>query len=71
MTKIYHINLCDIVTVLFPALNVSTKTKVVKTVYDVLIDRYESITIGAVQAYLSVTLTASQEKGSRKGRGDF
>ena len=66
MTRIYHINLCDIVTVLFPALNVSTKAKVVKTVYDVLLDRYESITIGAVQAYLSAALAASQEKAVEK-----
>ena len=66
MTRIYHINLCDTVTVLFPALNVSTKAKVVKTVYDVLLDRYESITIGAVQAYLSAALAASQEKAVEK-----
>lgn len=37
MTRIYHINLCDTVTVLFPLLNVSTKAKVVKTVYNVLL----------------------------------
>ena len=66
MTRIYHINLCDTVTVLFPALNVSTKAKVVKTVYDVLLDRYENITIGAVQAYLSAALAASQEKAVEK-----
>ena len=66
MTRIYHINLCDTVTVLFPALNVSTKAKVVKTVYDVLLERYESITIGAVQAYLSAALAASQEKAVEK-----
>ena len=51
MTRIYHINLCDTVTVLFLLLNVSTKAKVVKTVYNVLLDRYDSITIGAVQSY--------------------
>lgn len=66
MTRIYHINLCDTVTVLFPALNVSTKAKVVKTVWNVLLDRYESITIGAVQTYLSAALAASQEKAVEK-----
>ena len=66
MTRIYHINLCDTVTVVFPALRVSTKAKVVKTVYDVLLDRYDSITIGAVQSYLSATLAASQEKAVEK-----
>ena len=66
LTRIYHINLCDTVTVIFPQLNVSTKAKVVKTVYDVLLDRYESITIGAVQSYLSATLADSQEKAVEK-----
>ena len=46
--------------------NVSTKAKVVKTVYNVLLDRYDSITIGAVQSYLSATLAASQEKAVEK-----
>ncbi|MBR3203866.1 MAG: hypothetical protein IKF60_09790, partial [Solobacterium sp.] len=55
-------NLCDTVKVVFPALNVSTKAKVVKTVWNVLLDRYDSITIGAVQGRLSATLQASQEK---------
>ncbi|MBR3202759.1 MAG: phage tail protein [Solobacterium sp.] len=62
LTRIEHINLCDTVKVVFPALNVSTKAKVVKTVWNVLLDRYDSITIGAVQGRLSATLQASQEK---------
>ena len=66
ITKREHINLCDTVTVIFPALNVSTKAKVVKTVWDVLLDRYDSITIGAVQGRLSATLQASQEKAVEK-----
>ena len=62
LTRIEHINLCDTVKVVFPALNVSTKAKVVKTVWNVLLDRYDSITIGAVQGRLSAALQASQEK---------
>jgi len=62
LTRIEHINLCDTITVQFPVLNVSTKAKVVKTVWNVLLDRYDSITIGAVQSRLSATLQASQEK---------
>ena len=61
LTHIEHINLCDTVKVVFPALGVSTKAKVVKTVWNVLLDRYDSITIGAVQGRLSATLQASQE----------
>lgn len=67
MTRIYHINLCDTVTVLFPLLNVSTKAKVVKTVYNVLLDRYDSITIGAVQSYLSATLEQISEELQARG----
>ena len=66
LTHIEHINLCDTVKVIFPALDVSTKAKVVKTVWDVLLDRYESITIGAVQGRLSATLQASQEAAVEK-----
>ena len=66
LTRIEHINLCDTVKVVFPALNVSTKAKVVKTVWNVLLDRYDSITIGAVQGRLSAALQASQEKAVEK-----
>ena len=62
LTKIEHINLCDTVTVTFPKLNVSTKAKVVKTVWDVLLDRYESITIGVIGGRLSATLQSQQEQ---------
>ena len=61
LTNIEHINLCDTVKVMCPALSVSTRAKVVKTVWNVLLDRYDSITIGAVQGRLSATLQASQE----------
>ena len=66
LTKIEHINLCDTVQVVFPALDVSTKAKVVKTVWNVLLDRYDSITIGAVPGRLSATLQASQEAAVEK-----
>lgn len=43
------IRLCDTVTVSYEKLGVSAKTKVVKTVYDVLHDRYESIEVGTIR----------------------
>ena len=61
LTHIEHINLCDTVKVIFPALDVSTKAKVVKTVWNVLLDRYDSITIGAVQSRLSATIQEFQQ----------
>ena len=66
LTKKEHINLCDTVKVEFPVLSVSTKAKVVKTVWNVLLDRYDSITIGAIGGRLSATLEASQEAAIEK-----
>ena len=62
LTKIDHINLCDIVTVVFPLLNVSTKAKVVKTEWDVLKDKYKSITIGEIGGRLSSSIQESENK---------
>jgi len=51
-----QVGLCDVVTVLFPALNVKARAKVVKTVYNTLLERYESITLGTVKKNLSDTV---------------
>lgn len=55
-----QVNLCDTVTVLFPALGVSTKAKVVKTTYDVLLDRYESIEVGSARTNIADTIATMQ-----------
>ena len=41
-----RVSLCDVVTVKYPALGVNMKTKVIKTVYNALTEKYESITLG-------------------------
>lgn len=41
-----RVNLCDTVHIEFPLLHVSASAKVIKTVWDVLKDRYESIELG-------------------------
>lgn len=46
ITNLEHVSLCDTITVVFDLLSVSAKAKVVKTTYDVLRERYESIEIG-------------------------
>ena len=51
-----HVSLCDIVTVQYPPLNLQVKAKVVKTVYDVLRDRYEEITISTIRSSLADTI---------------
>lgn len=66
-----RVNLCDTVSVEFPELNVSAKAKVIKTIYDVLKDRYSSIEIGSARSSLSDTIASqnarmeSQEKSNR------
>lgn len=56
LSGIEHVNLCDTVHVFFPDLNISTTAKVVKTVYNVLTDRYDSIELGDAKATLSDSL---------------
>lgn len=56
-----RVGLCDIVTVFFPMLNVRTKAKVVKTVYNTLLERYESVTLGTVRKNLADTVASLME----------
>lgn len=49
LKKLEHVSLCDTVTVFFPKLGVNAKSKVVKTVYNCLKERYDSITIGTIK----------------------
>lgn len=51
-----NIKLCDTVTVVFDKLGISEKAKVVKTEWDVLNERYQSIEIGSIQTSLSTTI---------------
>ena len=41
-----RVKLCDTVTVIYEKLGVNVKTKVIKTVYNVLLERYDSISLG-------------------------
>ena len=58
-----RVNLCDTVTVQYPALGVDVKAKVIKTVYNVLTERYDEIELGDASAsYASmITETATLE----------
>ena len=48
-----RVNLCDTVTVIFEKLDVSATAKVVRTNYNVLKDRYDSIELGEAKSQLS------------------
>ena len=48
--------LCDTITIIHPELKVKQTAKVVKTVYDVIRDRYDSITIGDIRPAITDTI---------------
>lgn len=56
-----RVNLCDTVTVEYPALGMSAKAKCVKTVYDALVDRYVSIELGDAKSNMA-DIIADQSK---------
>ena len=51
------VSLCDNVNVYFEKLDIKTTSKVVKTVFNVLTERYESIEIGTIKPSLAQTIT--------------
>lgn len=59
-----HVDLCDTVTVIYPPLNLSIESKVVKTVYDVLRDRYKGLTISTIRETLADTIYSLMKENS-------
>ena len=57
-----RVSLCDTVTVKYEKLGVDAKAKVIKTVYDVLAERYDSITLGDAKSTLASTIASAPEK---------
>lgn len=53
--------LCDTVNVEFPALGVSATAKCVKTIYDVLLDRYNSVDLGDARTNIADTIAGQQQ----------
>ena len=53
--------LCDIVTVVYPAYQMQGQFKIVKTEYDVLMDRYQKIELGTLATSLSEALGISYD----------
>ena len=51
-----HVGLCDTVEVIYPPLNIDVKAKVVRTVYNVLADRYDELTISTIKPTLADTI---------------
>ena len=57
VAALQRVDLCDTVTVIHEGLGVSAKAKVVKTVYDVLNEKYKEIELGSTQTSLSEAIT--------------
>ena len=57
-----RVGLCDTVTVLYPALGVSAKTKVIRTKYDCLLERYTEMELGEPRSSLAQTILRTEDK---------
>lgn len=55
-----RVSLCDTVTIRHSLLGITSKAKVIKTVYDTLAEKYISITLGSSKANLINNVTAAQ-----------
>lgn len=56
-----RVRLCDTVSLYHPVLGISAKEKVVKTTYNVLLDRYDSIELGNLQTTLAQSIKGDVE----------
>lgn len=54
--RLYQCNICDTINVVFPDYKVTEQYKIVKTVWDVLKDRYDSMELGDLSISLSQAL---------------
>lgn len=57
-----HVALCDTVEVIYPPLNMDVKAKVVRTVYDAILERYTELTISTLKKSLADTIYELMEK---------
>lgn len=57
-----RVSLCDTVNVEFPALGVSATAKCVKTVYNVLLNRYDSVELGDARTNIADTIINQQRE---------
>lgn len=57
--SIEEVNLCDWVTVYFENFDIQTNAKIIKVVWDEILDQYDSIEIGEARASLSTSIDAT------------
>lgn len=75
LAALERVNLCDTVHVYFEKLGITAHSKVIKTEYNVLTERYEQITLGDAQTTLSQQISSSIDSAvssnNRVLRGEF
>ena len=59
VAALQRLKLCDTITVVYEKLGVSNEAKIVQTVFDVLKEKYVSMTVGDITTSLSSTMTDS------------
>ena len=71
LEKLYDCRLCDTIKVVFPFYDTVGQFKIVKTVWDVLSDRYESMELGDLSVTLAEALGISSESNRTADMTDF
>lgn len=61
-----HVGLFDDVNVIFPALGVENTAKAVKLVYNVILDRVESVTLGSIKQNIASTIANQTQEIEKK-----
>lgn len=61
-----RVKLCDTVTIIHPELGLSAQSKVIKTVYNVLLDKYDSIELGNAKTSFAQTIAKAVESSVTK-----
>ena len=69
LAALEHVALCDTVTVIYPDLRINAKMKVVKTVYNALVEMYDEITLGTLQTTLADVISNGGSGGSTAAGG--
>ena len=67
VAPLQHVNLCDTVTIVHPYLDLTAEAKIVKTVYDTLLDRYSSMELGDAKATFGTMITDAATKSATEG----
>ena len=62
------VKLCDTVKVIFPKLNIDTRLKVIKVVWNVLLDRYDEIQLGDTPITYAQAITSRLAEQNRDNR---